>query len=86
MEEILTQIIDKLDKLGNGQQELNERLGKLETEVTEIKEDNKQIKLAVLEINEIVSRIEDKQNEHQKVMEELAYKTALHDNELKRIK
>jgi chromosome segregation ATPase len=79
LEEILKQILNELKMVNN-------RIDNLEFNIGEIKTDTQQIIQAVLETNEAVKRIETKQNEHQKVIEELTYRSVKQEAEIKRIK
>jgi peptidoglycan hydrolase CwlO-like protein len=86
LEEILKQILNELKAV-------NLRLDTLETDVKDLKRgqqelitDMKQVKVAVLETHSTVKEINSKQNEQQIIIQELTYKTTLHDNVLKHLK
>jgi chromosome segregation ATPase len=86
LEEILKQILNELKMVNNRIDNLEFNIGELKTDVKELKQDSQQIKQAVFETNETVKRIETKQNEHQKVIEELTYRSVKQEAEIKRIK
>lgn len=91
--EILKEILGKLDLLTKAQQEMKQEQQEMKFEQQEMKREQKemkfeqqQIKQAVMETNESVKRLESIQNSQHRIIELLSTRSIEQEAEIKRIK